>query len=449
VVERFNKEKWEQIKARVEVGLGIAAIGARGAVRLLSAFYKRAVEYLVRAIENLRNLPPPAAVLRSHPDPRRLMVIAVAVPVFLTAGLLYQQSHPGERIARRALAAVEEPGKITYYSVSGRLGGVPPTRASTWQAEYWIDYGRGLTKTIRRFTGVDEKLVATALVKGGKPLTTEEADRLPRAYESELAGNAPLPFGDQPRDGVTLYREMLKRGSVELLGRETVGGLPTFQLKTVLGRAGGTDVGIINVRTDNHHPVRILHEVRENGPDPDGVRLRSDIITFRKVRLLDPEELGEQFFAPRTATGQNLARAYSPAAIRGFKEFDLYYLGRSFAGRELGSFVYARQVQRNRLPGVPGDRVMIDYQKAEPAGDGVFLTIRPAVRRSVIASALAPVGKKSLVEINGKKAVLNEAGNAQSPFYRLFVNAGNATVEIIAESRDTVLSAARNLVKIR
>jgi hypothetical protein len=380
-----------------------------------------------------------------------MMVTAVLVLVSLAAGLLYQQSHPGERIARRALAAVEQPGKITYYRVSGRLGDVSPTVASTWQVEYWIDYGRGLTKTTRRFTGVEEELVATALVKGGKPLTTDEAGRLPRAYESELAGNAPLPFGDQPRDGVTLYREMLRRGNLQLLGRETVEGRPTFKLMTVLERAGVTDVGTINVGADNHLPVRVFHEVRRDGDDRTNVRLRSETITFREVGLLDPAELGEQFFGPQyqKAAGRNLARAYSPAAIRGFKEFDLFYLGRSFEGRELGSFVYARQAEQERLPGVPGSRVMVDYRDAGPAGGGVLLTIRPAVGRAVIESALAPVGRRSLVEIDGEKAVLNEAGDELRPFYRLFVNKGNATVEIIADGRDTVLAAAEKLVKIR
>jgi hypothetical protein len=222
-------------------------------------------------------------------------------------------------------------------------------------------------------------------------------------------------------------------------------------LRTVLELAGGTDVGIINVRADNYLPVRVLHEVRENGADTDNVRLRSETTTFREVRLLDPAELGEQFFGPQvpTAAGRTLARAYSPAAIRGFKEFDLFYLGRSFEGRELGSFVYARQAEKEKLPGVPGSRVMIDYQHAEPIGDRLFLTIRPVVGRAVIESALAPVGKRSLVKIGGETAVLNEAGDELSPVYRLFMNKGNATVEIIADARDTVLTAAEKLVKIR
>lgn len=452
---RFKGEERKDAAARVKrsVAAGVAWLAAKAkeALRRVPALSKSGCEHALEALRNLGTLPPPLSVLRSLAVPRRLLIVAVLIPAFFALGLLYQQSHRGEVIARKALAAVEQPGRITYYKVSHRLTGVVPSRSSTWQAEYWIDYGRGIAKTVRRTAGVNKTLSTTTLVKGAKPLKVEKVAAPLSAYEYEMVGNAPLPFSDRIRDGVTLYREMLKSGKVKLLRKEKVGGIRTFRLKTETVDNGKNikDIMTVNVRGDNYYPVKAVHEVWTTGQHLKNKRLKSVTTTFKTVSLVEPRDLGDKFFSLQAPKGadQDVARTYALDKIKGFTEFDLYYLGRSFKGYELGSFVYSKQGRSKKLKDVSDTRVMVAYLNPQQT-DGLYLTIRPIVKPSVIASELAPVGEKTRVKINGKAGTLNEVNNGQITFYRLFINSGSSTVEINARDKSLAVNAAENLIRV-
>ncbi|MEW6173769.1 MAG: hypothetical protein AB1510_12020 [Bacillota bacterium] len=393
-----------------------------------------------------RNL---AFALRNFSIPRRILLVAGMIPVWLFAGLLYQRFHPEALIVKKALAAVERPGNITYYKVSGRLGDVPHTGAFSWEARYWIDYRRGIVKSVRRSAREIRELTAVTHLKPGSNVNGGGPGR---TYQSVFVGDAPLPLGNRVLDAVTQYHELLGKGRVRLLSEERVGSVETYKLKALLKQpesaGSGSEVEIINIRKDNYRPLKVIYEVWD-GREQESTKLKSETATFGDVRLVNPHALGESFFALQAPAGdeKNVTRTLTYDEARGFKEYDLYYLGRSFEGLRLGSVVYAKQGRRSRLNGVPASRVMVDYTTPDHSNE-LRLTIRPALKASLVSSVLSPAGRVTRVKVGGKTARLNEIKYNGSAFYRAFINTGNSTVEIIGGSKNLVLKASGGLERL-
>ncbi|MEW6181560.1 MAG: hypothetical protein AB1500_00060 [Bacillota bacterium] len=390
-----------------------------------------------------------AFALRNLTIPRRYLLVAGLIPAWLFAGLLYERFHPEAVIVRKALAAVEQPGKMTYYRVSGRLGGdVPELGDFGWEARYWFDYRRGVVRSIRGSTRERTTLTAITHLKPG---SIGNAGGAGRTYQSAFVGDAPLPADNRVRDGVTQYRELLGKGRTRLLSGGKVGGVDTYKLKAVIERPGagrGSEVEVVNIRKDNYRPLRVVYEVWE-GKEQKSAKLKSEVTAFSDVQLVDRKVFDDSLFALEVPAGdeENITRTLTYDEVRSFNDFDLYYLGLSFNELKPGSFVYAKQGRRHRLEGVPDSRVMIDYMGSDGSND-LRLTIRPALKEAVISSVLSPSGRVTRTKVGGKTALLNEIKYDHAAFYRVFISAGDSTVEINGISKSAVLKAGGSLEKL-
>ncbi|MBE0448902.1 MAG: hypothetical protein IBX64_12585 [Actinobacteria bacterium] len=400
---------------------------------------------------------------------RRVLLIAGIASVMLATPFLLDEFRlPSEEsIAQKALAAIEQPGKITYYKISGGLSDDSNPKSRTWQAEYWVDYDKEMLKSIHRSFGGKEEFTAITLIKDGKCINIEKGGNMVDVQES----GAPKPFSDVFKDRIARYRELLKSGEAELMGEEEIGGVETYKLKTVLGgpTADGypTQVEIANIRKDNYQPVKITWDVWEAalGKDSKKIKLESGMMVFEDVRLIDPRELDKGVFdieIPKDADHQ-ITHNYSIDEAKHFKEFDLYYLGQSFEGFVFESPINYYKVlnvkEFKAMKGLPdswADLVYINPEdEREEVRDGISISIRPMVEPSVIRSVLVPRGGRTMnVEIDGKPAILWESKPNRHFLHSLFINIGNSTVQITTsgavgrESKERVIKAAENLKKI-
>jgi len=229
--------------------------------------------------------------------PRRIVhigILASAVAIiFLLLGIFGSPSDT--LIVQKALAAVEQPGKVVYYKISGQLNDEYGSE-SRWQAEYWVDYDKQMLKSIHRSFGEREEFTAITLIKDGKVTNIEQSEERADMQESNAVGS----FDDLITDSIKKYRQLLKSGKAQVIGEEKVAGIETYKLKAVLGatasRDGVVDVEIANVRKDNYEPVRIVYEALQIKQSQEKI-IRTETIMFEDARLIDPREINESVFS--------------------------------------------------------------------------------------------------------------------------------------------------------
>lgn len=183
-----------------------------------------------------------------------------------------------------------------------------------------------------------------SLTKDGRTTSIEKYAGNVEVNESK----APKPFSDLINDSAKSYRESLEKGRVKLLGEEKVNGILTFKLQmSVNEEIRSSDskkeslVQIINIRKDNYLPVRIVTKRLVMGVGGDSKIADSRTTVFSKIKLLDKTSLGSNFFSleiPPNA-GRHLSETFTLAEAKNFRDFDLYYLGQSFAGYKFDGFI--------------------------------------------------------------------------------------------------------------
>ena len=402
---------------------------------------------------------------------RRVLLVTGIASIMLAVPLVLDDFRPPSKdsVVQKALAAIEQPGKITYCKISfDQIDNFNShSKSLTLQEEHWVDYDKQMLKVIQRAFRGKEEFTTITLIKDGKVISIDKCGNTADVQESD----APKPFSDMFKDKVTRYRELLKSGKAELMGEEKIGGVETYKLKTVLGgptaNGGSNQVEIANIRKDNYQPVKITYEVWETMPGKDGkkIKLETGVIVFEDVKLIDPRELDKDTFSieiPKDADHQ-ITHRYSIDEARRFKEFDLYYLGQSFEGFVFESPINYYKIlnvkEFKAMKGLPDSWADLVYMnpgdEGEEVRDGISISIRPMVKPSVIRSALVPRGGRTMnVEIGGKPAILWESKPNRRFLHSLFINIGNSTAQITTsgevgrESKERVIKAAESLVKI-
>ncbi len=236
--------------------------------------------------------------VRSLLNPRRIVLIgslvsAIAI-IFLLLGVLGSPSDT--LIIQKALAAVEQAHKISYYKISGQLNDDSGWE-SHWQAEYWVDYDRQMLKSIHHSLGGKREFTAVTLIKDGKVINIEKGGE---GQVEVQESNAPEPFSDLITDSIKKYRESLKSGKAQLIGEEKIAGVGTYKLKTALGGTEAEDgivnVEIANIRKDNYEPVKTTYEILQVKQGKER-KLETETTVFEKFRLLDPREVDKSIFS--------------------------------------------------------------------------------------------------------------------------------------------------------
>lgn len=382
----------------------------------------------------------------------RFAVIAGMAAALVVAVILAKPGPPSAKtIISKAMAAIEQPNMITYYKITGSIK--TPFGVRSYTDEHWVDYKNEREKSV--YKSGDAKNESFTLTKDGTTIGIEKAGDSIDVGESK----ALTPFSDRLKDSIMRYREQIKSGRAKRIGEETIDDVATY--KILITAEPPQDVGrvdkrkmvmveTINVRKDNFMPVREVSErllVTEEGLSTVDT---AETSMFSGVELIAPATLGPNFFSldiPKNAP-YHYSYGFMPAEAKEFKEFDLYYLGDSFAGFNLaGGFEYYKEANQNRPKGLPESRVKLDYTNAAN-DDGINIMIWPKFDLSVLINASYPSGKKSALDINGNQGVLIETNWGRQVTRVILLQLGRSSLQIEANDKATLIDAAKHLIKI-
>ncbi len=352
----------------------------------------------------------------------------------------------------KALSAIEEPDKITYYKIVTRsLGRAGGGGRSSEVTEHWVDYENETQKIISTSSRAGD--VFATLTKDGKTIGIEGYGG--RVDVSE--NRALKPFSDRLKDEIKNYRAWLKEGA-RRLGDETIGGIKTYKIRWAapledIGRVDGRRMKLVftmNVRQDNFYPVRLVDErylVDAAGrSELDG----GSIQTVQEIKLIDRSNRIAGFFTldiPKDAPYRR-NYGYTLKEARDFRDFDLYYLGESFEQFKFyGGFQYESERNTPYPPaGWPREMVRLEY--SNPTEDGVSLLIWPKFDLGIILGASYPGAKTTAVDINGEPAMLVEKNWGRVITRVLLMERGRSTMMIKAKDKDMLIKAAAALIKV-
>lgn len=385
-------------------------------------------------------------------------LVVILIAIFLLSG----KSHPSLKTAtfdaQKALAAIQKPGMITYYRIVGSTKDDDPDKRLSWQAEYWVDYDKQMLKSVHHSDHQKGDFTTILLIRDGKAINMEMSNG--EAQEIQES-DAPKPFDDPIMNGVRQYRELLKSGKAEILGEEKIRGITTYKIKITLVKSpakdGITDLEIANIQKDDYKPVKIAYEAWQTQQGKEKKLISETTSFFEETRLIDPKDLGKEVFTIDIPKGINyqISHSFSIDQARQFKDFDLYYLGKSFDGFEFDGYIqYSKESDPNRPKGLPDSRAEMYYHDSRNE-HGVFVNIWPIMEPGVRNSILIGQGERTNVTINGNPAVLSVfKGRSAYNICSLYVNIGRSTVCISCSNKnetvakDRVIRAVKSLIKI-
>jgi len=396
--------------------------------------------------------------------PGKVLVTVGFVVAFAILSLFSSKAHlPFEVFStEKALAAIQRPGMITYYRVTGDSKGDDLDKRPSWQAEYWVDYDKQMLKSIHRSRNEKGDFAAILLIRDGKAINMEMRDGVAHGV---MESNAPEHFDDPVLNGVRKYRELLRSGEAEVLGEEEIKGIASYKVKIVMAKSpskdGTTELEIANIRKDNYKPVKITYETWKIQQGKEK-KLGSETTTFfEEARLISPKDLGEDVFAIDVPKDINyhISRSFSIDEAKQFKDFDLYYLGEFFDGFEFDGYIqYSKDSgpeSSKRPKGLPDSRAGMFYHDSKYA-EGVMISIWPMMETDIRNSILVQDQRGSRINLTIDKnpAVLLVEKGRDYCRCSLYFNIDRSTIGISSsgknevEERDRVIRAAKNLVKI-
>ncbi|MBE0446786.1 MAG: hypothetical protein IBX64_01555 [Actinobacteria bacterium] len=262
----FEKREAEKLAAQIEQGISDSSEMVSTATRVRNAFRKDikldedVQDRILHKVEKGED----ACSLQGSASTRRLSkkllkillaggIIAALVTAFLLSGIFNPPSDT--LIMQRAIAAMGQPGKITYYKIKGQLDKEPDAPAwqrgqsgeepISWQDEFWVDYDKKTMKWIRHYRSRNGKeFTGKVLVRDeGTLYVVKDGDKLhvggvdtPKIYASR--------FSDPVSGYIKRYRELLKNDKAVILSEETVDGVEAYRLKETLSKKAndGSDI---------------------------------------------------------------------------------------------------------------------------------------------------------------------------------------------------------------
>ncbi|HZD59166.1 MAG TPA: hypothetical protein VE439_01775 [Anaerolineae bacterium] len=234
-----------------------------------------------------------ASTRRFSIKPLRILLagglIAALVAAFLISGIFNPPSDT--LIMQKAIAAMGQPGKITYYKIKGQLDEEPDDPAwqrgqsgeepISWQDEFWVDYDKKTMKWIRHYRSRNGKeFTGKVLVRGESTLyVVKDGDKLhvgevdiPKIYASR--------FSDPVSGYIKRYRELLKNEKAVILSEEIVDGVEAYRLKETLPKKA-------NDGNDRSEVARLTGEIARIEGDIYGYILLPVIPTASKAILYE------------------------------------------------------------------------------------------------------------------------------------------------------------------
>lgn len=143
-----------------------------------------------------------------------------------------------------------------------------------------------------------------------------------------------------------------------------------------------------------------------------------------------------------------------------FREFDVYYLGESFAGYlRVPSAHYIKDIKRKNTPELyKNKRNEVDIQYTDIRGKslGIGIANRPIDHPEAQNPPIENETGREKIDLNGKIAILiteKLPANFIKAFgveraYTLILSMGGTSVQIYGGNRDEILQAAISLIKI-
>ncbi|HZD59168.1 MAG TPA: hypothetical protein VE439_01785 [Anaerolineae bacterium] len=466
----LKKREAERLAAQIEQGVSdpsemiSTAMRVRNAFRKDTKFDRDVQDRVLKRITAASGRPESriSTVAQNRPTKSGKVLVAVGLVAALAILILVSSKTylPLKGFnTEKALAAIERPGMITYYKVIGSYKGNDPAYSPNWQAEYWVDHEKQMLKSINRSYDKIGGFNTTSyyLIRDGKAINmsmiNDEVNGVNESEAQEFSGDDPI------MGGVREYRKLLKSGEAEVLGEEEVKGIATYKIMVKsTAKDGTTEIEVANIRKDNYKPLKVIHEVWKTQQGKKSELNAVWTIFIDEIKLINPKDLDKDVFTIDIPKGidYQITRNLSIEQARQFKEFDLYYLGKSFNGLKFGGHIqYLKQIGRE-LPKGKGlsDRIAyIEYYDSKKPG-GVSISISPIMEPDIEKSQLIPYVKRTSITINGNPAVLTVQESLDSSICTLFINIGRSTVNITsgdkdeAEAKDRTIKATESLVKI-
>lgn len=390
------------------------------------------------------------------------LVAGLAVAI-LAAALLYDAagSPDAALITKRALAAVNQPGAVTYYKMTASIVDKrDPGAVGKCEAEYWLDNENHAYRYRIRNLPQQPGGPIYGLTKGG----TQPAINI-FAPVGDSGGDAfnqwfgqPTNTWGSPSGTADRYQKLLSSGTAKLLGKETIENVETYKLEiaTSAVTAKGTEWEVtttatytINVRTSDYTPVRVVED-RVAHIDGGNDLHTTQTIDLTDTKTVDAASLGSDFFQLRApAQDEHVEGTLTLDQLRSFSDFDLYWLGDSFAGLKPVQALYSRE-NMGFAKSWPDYRMQIRYAGVPATGTGggntdsqVTLTMSPRMADDLLPQLV--LAESTRTSIGGTTAYVAEGGDGT---LRIAMSIGSTTILLGSTDKATVLKAAAELVKL-